>query len=76
MFVSKIEWHIRRDGSFDLTFTDYISGTEETRHYKTHRGAACAETRFHNRFRNRVHRLRQEQAGIDGPTLIGCDKED
>lgn len=49
MIVGSVMWTHLGDGSVDLSFKDHVTGFEETRHYKSERGAKVAETRFHNR---------------------------
>lgn len=68
MILTMVQWHNHIDGSVDLTLRNCVTGEEETRHYKSHRAAACAETKFHNR----MHRIFQEirDSEIQVPTPL------
>lgn len=67
MIVSMVQWHNHIDGSVDLTLRNCITGAEETRHYKSHRAAACAETKFHNRLRRIVSDIRDGEIPVHTP---------
>jgi hypothetical protein len=60
MILGEVEWGYCSDNTFDLVFTNHITGETETRNYKTHRSAACAETKFHNRM-SRIYSSRKER---------------
>ena len=55
--TAKVEWKYlygsHPDDPVELRFTNYKTGVAETRTYKNHRAAKCAETKV----LNRVHRI-------------------
>lgn len=69
MIISSVTWANHPDGSVDLTFRNHLTGVEETRHYKTHRGAACAETRFINRVRRLYDQQQKNRIEVHIPGL-------
>lgn len=58
MINASVTWTHYPDQSVDLTFRNYLTNCIETRHYKTRRGAKCAETKFYSRI-SRVYREQQ-----------------
>lgn len=53
MLIAQVNWSHNPDRTIDLTLTNCLTGASETRRYKTHRSAKCAETKFFNR----MHRI-------------------
>lgn len=67
MIVGSVMWTHLSDGSVDLSFKDHVTGVEETRHYKSERGAKVAETRFHNRVQKMYSDLKKKRIEIPTP---------
>lgn len=67
MITSMVTWHNHIDGGVDLTFRNCVTGAEETRHYKSHRAAACAETKFHNRMSRIAASIRDSEIPVHTP---------
>lgn len=53
MFYATVEWKYlygsHPDDPVQLRFINHLTGVTETRTYRNHRAAKCAETKFHNR---------------------------
>ena len=67
MIVGSVMWTYLSDGSIDLSFKDHVTGAEETRNYKSERGAKVAETRFHNRVQGAYSALKEKRIEIPTP---------
>lgn len=67
MIIGSVLWTHLSDGSVDLTFKDHMKGSEETRNYKSERGARIAETRFHNRVQKAYSSMVDKRIEIPTP---------
>lgn len=73
IYISSVYWFYPKTGGVDLRFENHLNGVTEVRHYRTRRGAKCAETRFHNRV-ERVYG--QTTTDSIGPDIHFITKED
>ena len=67
MLIAKYDWGETPDGRISITFHNCLTGTKETRYYRTLRGANCAVTKFGNKRILEANKIRDSRIEVHTP---------